>query len=171
MLKIYSPQPEENSGDVTLNEDDDIDDDSESENDSIEERWVPTDEDFEARVLRATENNFSLAARLIPQIYEMFQQEGSSFVGFWETSYQKRVGNSYGQGSKTQGGGGDSLGNGTSQTQMIENDREKTTRRMAKKARTTRREIGTAIEETPKPVVGEGRVLHYSHARSIKSIR
>jgi hypothetical protein len=122
MLKIYSPQPDKNSGDVAFNENDDRDDESESENDSIEERWVSTDEDFEARVLRATENNFGLAARLIPQLYEMFQQEESSVVGFWETSYRKRVGNSYDQGSKIQGGGGDSLGNGTGQNS---NDRKR----------------------------------------------
>ena len=93
----------------------------ESETDSIEQRWVSTDENFEASVLRATENNLDLAARLIPQLYEMFQQEESSVIGFWETCYRQRVGNSYGQGSGTPGGG-DSLCGYTSQNT---NDRKR----------------------------------------------
>jgi hypothetical protein len=99
--EVYSPRPNNDSGDPASDEDDEIDDEyheNDSETDSIEQRWVSTDEDFEASVLRATENNLDLAARLIPLLYEIFQQEESSVVGFWETCYRQRVGNSYGQG-------------------------------------------------------------------------
>lgn len=112
---MFCAEPNNNSGDFAADEDDEIDNESESENDSIEERWVSTDEDFEASVLRATDNNFNLAARLIPQLYEMFQQEESPVVGFWETCYRTRVGNSYNQGSATQGRGGGSFGSYTGQ--------------------------------------------------------
>jgi hypothetical protein len=122
MFKMYSLQPETNSGDFASDEDDEMDDESESENDSIEERWVSTDEDFEASVLRATENNSSLAARLIPQLYEMFHEEESSVVGFWKTCYRKRVGNSYDRGPETPGGEGDLLGGYTGQNS---NDRKR----------------------------------------------
>jgi hypothetical protein len=123
--EVYSPRPNNDSGDPASDEDDEIDDEyheNDSETDSIEQRWVSTDEDFEASVLRATENNLDLAARLIPLLYEMFQQEESSVVGFWETCYRQRVGNSYGQGSGTPGGGGDSLHGYTSQNK---NDRKR----------------------------------------------
>ncbi|PMD15903.1 hypothetical protein NA56DRAFT_323371 [Hyaloscypha hepaticicola] len=89
-------------------EDDDMEDDEhellDSEDDYFEERWVSTDKEFEATVFHATGNDFCLAARLIPQLYEMFRQEESSVVGFWEMCYRQRVGNSYGQGPGEQGG-------------------------------------------------------------------
>ncbi len=88
---------------------------SESEADSVEERWVPTYEDLEVNVFRATGNNLDLAARLIPQLYEMFQQEESSVVDFLETCYRQSVENSYGQGSKTSGGGASSFSGYTGQ--------------------------------------------------------
>lgn len=88
---------------------------SESEDYSIEERWVTQDEDFEAKVLRATENNFELAAQLIPLLYAMFHQEQSPVVGPWETCGQKRAGNSSDQPTGTSGGVSSS-GTNTSQT-------------------------------------------------------
>lgn len=71
----------ENSGcrETGFDENDDMDHEdsgSGSEDDSIEERWVPQDEDFEAKVLRATENNFELAAQLIPRLVWRSQRKG-----------------------------------------------------------------------------------------------
>jgi hypothetical protein len=86
-----------------------------SEDDSFEERWVPTDEAFEASILRTTGNNLDLAARLIPQLYEMFQQEESFVVGFWETCYRTRVGNPYDQGAGMPGGWGEPFSSNTGQ--------------------------------------------------------
>jgi hypothetical protein len=89
-------------------EDDDMEDDEyelfESEDDSFEARWISTDKEFEATVLHTTGNDFSLAARLIPQLYEMFRQEESSVVGFWEMCYNQRVGNAHAEGPGDQGG-------------------------------------------------------------------
>jgi hypothetical protein len=76
----------------------------ESEEDCFEERWVPNDEDFEANVLRATGNDFALAARLIPQLYGMFEEEESPVVGFWEAGYRKYAGNFSGYASGMSGG-------------------------------------------------------------------
>ena len=88
-------------------EEDDIKDDEyelfESEDDSFEARWISTDEEFEATVLHTTGNDFSLAARLIPQLYEMFRLEESSVVGFWEMCYNQRVGYSHAEGPGDQG--------------------------------------------------------------------
>jgi len=83
---------------------DDEESDIESEEDYVEERWRSTEEAFEASVVRATGNNLELAARLIPQLYEIFQQEQSPVIGFWETCYRERGGPSYVPGSGTQGG-------------------------------------------------------------------
>lgn len=128
MPRIDFPQPTSNSPEFESDGDDDIEDEhheSESENDCIEEEWVPRDEDFGARVLRATENNSGLAARLGPQLYKIFHEEESSIVGFWEMGYRKRGGNSNDYTAGTPGGGGDYLSTNTGQN-ITRRKRQKT---------------------------------------------
>jgi hypothetical protein len=171
---IDSPRLNNDSGDFAYDEGDEMDDEYyeiESETDSIEQRWVSTDKDFEASVLRATENDLDLAARLIPQLYEMFQQEESFVIGFWETCYRQRVGNSHDQGSGIPSGGGDSLHGYTSQNTNDRKRQRKDDEAMAKKRITTRREIGTAIGETLKVAVLGTMIPSLSHVHSRKSTR
>jgi hypothetical protein len=114
-----SPQSKSNPQEVSSDKYDDTDDQEcefESEEDCFEERWVPNDEDFEANVIRATGNDFALAARLIPQLYEMFEQEESPVVGFWEAGYRKCAGNSSGYTSGSPGGGFNQFGSYTGQS-------------------------------------------------------
>lgn len=87
--------------------DDDMDDerDFESVADSSEERQVLTDEDFEASVLRATGNNFSLSAQLISQLYRMYQHEDLPLVSVLETHFHKCVGGSFDQAVGSLSGG------------------------------------------------------------------
>ncbi|PMD29283.1 hypothetical protein L207DRAFT_261910 [Hyaloscypha variabilis F] len=71
-----SPRPSNDSGDLASDEDvemGDLYDESESDDDSTEERWIPTLKEFEASVIAATGGNLPLAARLIPQLQEIFR--------------------------------------------------------------------------------------------------
>jgi hypothetical protein len=131
-IKMDSSEPKATFAVFSADEDDELDDGEssfESEEDSFEEHWIPTDEDLETSVLRSTGNNLNLAARLIPPLYEMFQQEKSSVVGFWEPCYRQKAGNSYDQDSREQGGGGEPLSSYTDQhannrKRQRENDEE-----------------------------------------------
>jgi hypothetical protein len=131
-IKIDSSEPKATFAGSWADGDDELDDEEssfESEEDSFEERWIPTDEDLETSVLQATGNNLDLAARLIPPLYEMFQQEKSSVVGFWEPCYRQKPGNSYDQDSGEQGDGGEPLSSHTDQhannrKRQRENDEE-----------------------------------------------
>jgi hypothetical protein len=81
---------------VAASEDDDPmndeEDGFESEDDCMEAHWVPADGDFEASVLRATGNDPNLAARLMEELYDMFQEERSPVVGFWQAVSYKQAG-------------------------------------------------------------------------------
>lgn len=110
-LKLESigpSRPSSDSGDLTSHEDfemADMDDESESDDDSTEEQYILDLGTFEDHVVAATGVNLSLAARLIPQLLEMFRQERFPVVGIWETSYRKCPGNCHGRDSGTAGGG------------------------------------------------------------------
>jgi hypothetical protein len=148
---------------------------SESEADSVEERWVPTYEDLEVNVLRATGNNLDLAARLIPQLYEMFQQEESSVVDFLETFWRLVTGKVWrilmAKAQKHREEALALLAATQVKIQIIENGREKTTRIMVKKRTTARREIGTAIQKIPKATMLRAQIPALSHAHSTKGTR
>jgi hypothetical protein len=106
------PRPSNNSGELASDEDveiGDVYDESESDDDSTEERWMPTPKEFEASIVAATGGNLPLAARLIPQLQEIFRQEKSPVIGIWETTYRKSAGNPHDYDSRTTVGGGDSL--------------------------------------------------------------
>jgi len=77
---------------------------SESEDEALGDIWVPSSEDFEQRVLHATDFNFELAAHLIPVLYTTFQGEESSVLGRWETSYRTRAGRLHDQSAGICGG-------------------------------------------------------------------
>ena len=107
-----SPRPSNDSGDLASDEDiemGDVYDESESDDDSTEERWMPTLTEFEASIVAATGGNLPLAARLIPQLQEIFRQEKSPVIGIWETTHRKSAGNSHDCDSGAAAGGGDSL--------------------------------------------------------------
>jgi hypothetical protein len=131
-IKMDSSEPKPTFAGFLTDEDDELDDEEssfESEEDSFEQRWIPTDEGLETSVLRATGNNLSLAARLIPPLHEMFQREKSSVVGFWEPWYRQKAGDSYDQDSGEQGDGGELLSSYTdrhanNRKRQRENDEE-----------------------------------------------
>ncbi len=118
MLKEDSPHSKSTHQELSSDEEDymdNVDYQSESEDNSCDEGWVTTNKDFGARVLRATDNNFGLAARLIPQLYDMFQKEKSPVVGFWQASYHTYTGNPSEYATGTSGGGFNSSGTYTGQ--------------------------------------------------------
>lgn len=173
IIKMDSPEPKATFAGFSADEDDELDDEEssfESEEDSFEERWIPTDEGLETSVLRATGNNLSLAARLIPPLHEMFQQEKSSVVGFWEPCYRQKAGNSYDQDSGEQGYGGNLLVAILTGMQIIERDRGKMMKRMTKGLKTTRTEIRMVTRGATKVPVVEVPIPVFLHGRSTKGI-
>jgi hypothetical protein len=103
--------------------DDDMEDEEcefdESEDDSFEERWVRTDDNFEARVFRATENDFDLATRLAPHLYDLFREEESPVVGFWSAAFQQCAANSHENSAGKDGGEFESLSYGTNHRTIL----------------------------------------------------
>lgn len=79
-------------------------DEEEIDSGDEEDHWVPHDDDFEALVIQATENDYELAAQLIPQLHKIFHQDHSSIVGSWEVCHQKCVGESSGRSGGATGG-------------------------------------------------------------------
>lgn len=102
MRQMDSPPSKGSCQELSSDEDHDMDDeefDSESEEDSSEERGILIDEEFEAGILHATGDNFDLAARLISQLYEIYQQEEFPVAQTWQTYFNRRPTGSSGHNS------------------------------------------------------------------------
>ncbi|KAF8854410.1 hypothetical protein BDZ45DRAFT_728818 [Acephala macrosclerotiorum] len=72
-------------------------DDSSAVDESDDEELVPQSESYEALVIQAVGGNFDLAARLIPQLHNLWYQERSAVLGAWQPSSTQR-GSSAGNG-------------------------------------------------------------------------